>query len=164
MRLAGFDYQGCGAYFITVCAAVRRPVFGRCEDGSVLLNHYGWDVHSLWLETEAVRPGVQLDEFVVMPDHFHAIVWLPEPPPEVRARASSPGLYRPPRSLGSLVGGWKSRVSGVIKQNRINRGWSPVRVWQRNYYDHIIRDDRELELIRQYIDANPAHWMADNHF
>lgn len=150
-RLAGYDYAGGGAYFLTLCVEGRRRRFGRLVGGRVELTAEGRIVAEEWRRVAKVRPGVILDAFVVMPDHFHAIVILP---PRGRAEtggAASPGLGRPPRSLGSLVAMFKATST-----RRIRGGVPGPRIWQRNYYDRIIRNAAAMAAIRAYIRANPA--------
>lgn len=161
-RLRGYDYTGCGAYFITICASLCGDRFGRIQENTVRLNRHGQALADQWLATPHVRPGVTLDEWVVMPDHFHALVWLPEQP-EYAVEPVAHRCWRAPRSLGSLVAGFKSAVSGDIKRLRSQKNWPLIDVWQRNYHDHIVRNERELQLIRQYIANNPANWEQDDH-
>ena len=178
IRLRDFDYAG-GGYFVTLCAWQRECLFGDAIDGGVRLNEWGTVAGDEWLRTPMIRPNVVLDEFVVMPNHFHAIIFIndvgahrcaPESVgrgkpgahigAETRAHIGAP-LRRQPGSLGSIIAGFKSAVTKRINEMRDNLGCP---VWQRNYYEHVIRDDRDLHAIRQYIADNPAKWeLDDNH-
>lgn len=168
VRLAGFDYRAAGAYFITICASRRSEVFGRIENNAVTLNGYGRIVVEEWQRTAALRAEIALDEFIVMPDHFHAIVWivgahgnapLASQPPRQRAHCHAP--LREPRSLSSLVSGFKGAVTRRINAQRATRNWSPVQVWQRGYYERIVRDENELNETRRYIFENPSRPRDD---
>ena len=163
MRLRGYDYSGVGAYFITVCVDERRLAFGRACEETIALNLYGKIVAHEWEQTALMRERVELDEWVVMPNHFHGLLWFTEPPLQTHNGPKS-GLWRAPDSLGSLVGGWKGAVSSAIKKQREAKGWPQITVWQRGYHDHIVRDERELEFIRRYIRENPARWNQDVEF
>ena len=162
-RLTGYDYAGFGAYFITICAARRGRLFGRIKGGVFVPNDHGHLIVEAWLETATVRQEVTLDAWVLMPDHFHALLWI-----ENDSTSSEPIIprfgYRVPRSLGSLVAGWKSSATSRVYEMRETRGWPLVQIWQRNYHDHILRDESELPLIREYIENNPARWEEDEHF
>jgi REP element-mobilizing transposase RayT len=134
-RIQGFDYTAAGTYFVTVCAATRGAVFGEVtEDAVVRLNRVGRCVEQT-IQTLPRHHDVVVDRAVVMPDHVHVILTLP-----------GGG-----RSLPTIVGMFKaaaSRESGV-------RG-----LWQRGFHDHVIRDDRDLERVRAYVDTNPMRWVV----
>ena len=160
-RLPGYDYAQHGAYFVTICAQNRECLFGGVGVGEVELNNVGRLVYEEWLYTENIRPEVQLDEFVVMPNHIHGIITIRQPEGAVGAHGRAPLhaehslLYRKPRSLGSLIAGFKASATKRINQLRHTPG-QPI--WQRNYYEHIIRGETDLNRIRQYIRDNPARW------
>jgi putative transposase len=166
VRLPEYDYRQMGAYFITLCAFRRDMIFGGIIEDEMILNDYGHIVLDGWIETAIIRPGIFLDEFTVMPNHFHAIVFLPEmvnTNDNVGAHSRAPSgdnsaLSRTPKSLGSLVAGFKSTVTKQINTLRSTPG-TPV--WQRNYSEHIIRDDEGLRRIREYIANNLAMWESD---
>lgn len=165
IRLPDYDYTQNGAYFVTLCVHQRQCLFGDIsDDGKVHLNEYGTVVQKEWLRTETIRPEVELGEFVVMPNHFHAIVIIRDvgahgcAPLQNAPSDNSSSLKRQPRSLGSLVAGFKS-----ITTKRINilRSTASAPVWQRNYYEHVIRNARDFSAICAYILNNPARWMFD---
>lgn len=127
------------------------------------LSEYGQIVKEEWLRTLLLRPGVDLDEFVVMPNHLHGILVLPaENVRSVGAHSCAPlpqqRLYRQPRSLGSLLAGFKSAATKRINDLRHMLG---MPLWQRNYYEHIIRNEDELHHVREYIQTNPLRWELD---
>ena len=166
-RLAGYDYRESGAYFVTVCAAHKRPVFGHIENGAMRCNPYGSIVIEEWARTETLRANVVLDEFVVMPNHFHAIViFKHNGDTNVGAQRAAPLQGATPnnvaaQSLGAVVCAFKSAVTRRINAHRSERGLAPVVVWQRNYYERIIRDETELNQTRRYIFENPQNWDTD---
>src|SRR3954451_456259 len=121
------------------------------------LNTLGHIALDAWIQTAIVRPGVILDEFMVMPNHFHAIVLLPDHGTEDDG-GEHRSVMRRPRSLSTLVGGFKGMVTSQINARRGN---ADAPIWQRNYYEHIIRDDEGLQRIREYIANNPATWESD---
>jgi REP element-mobilizing transposase RayT len=170
IRLKGYDYTQPGAYFITVVTHDRQCLFGEIVDGEMRLNEFGEIVRAEWFQTAVVRPYVVLhpDEFVVMPNHAHGIIWIVDvgatrrvaPPPP---RVAPPSVAIHPRgpipgSVGAIIGQFKS-----ITTKRINalRNLVGQPVWQRNYYERIIRDERALNAIRRYILNNPANWTKD---
>lgn len=165
IRLADHDYRSPGAYFVTICTHQGELLFGEVVDGDVVLNEYGQIAHEEWLASEDIRREIELDAFVIMPNHVHGIVWIRDTAdyPAVGthnagAHGRAPLLHRPPRSLGSFIAGFKSAAT-----RRINsvRGTPGVPVWQRNYYERIIRNDTALGRIRKYIQHNPARWAED---
>jgi len=189
LRLQDYDYRGAGAYFVTICSFQRECLFGEVVDGEVRLTPFGEIVREEWLNTAALRPHVDLDAFVVMPNHFHAVIFIMHvddahdvrPATEnesfVGAHRRAPGTYdggmgrphiggahigaplrRQSGSLGSIVAGFKSAATKRINTLRDNPGCP---VWQRNYYDRVIRTEKELANIRQYIADNPAKWDLD---
>lgn len=155
IRLREFGYGGHFAYYITICAFQKRLLFGSCDGERVTLNELGQLVQSSWLETQALRPEAELDEFIVMPNHMHAIVSLtsedPDNDPAGRPAAVSP-MEKP---LFRVVGGFKSHVTSVW---RAMKNDATLQVWQVRFNDRVIRTERELLHEREYIRANPERW------
>ncbi len=181
IRLGGYDYSSSGAYFVTVCTRNRECLFGEIKDGQMVLNEYGKIVENEWLKTFDVRKNVRLDYYVVMPNHFHGILVLSENvgatrrvaqnynnninytgngciPMKNRAfqRNAPTGLKS--NTIGAIIGQFKSVVTKQINQIRATPG---IPVWQRNYYEHIVRNDIDLNLIHKYILDNPLRWTED---
>jgi putative transposase len=173
IRLRGYDYSRPGAYFVTLCVQNREWLFGNVVHGVMHLNESGKIVQSEWLRTLAIRNGVILDSYVVMPNHFHGILIIRDDGSDdsgrfvVGATGGSPLRTEPTkpgpgsRSLGAIMSGFKSITT---KRIHVIPGMEYVRVWQRNYYERIIRDDRELNRIRWYIINNPKNWDKDVNF
>jgi putative transposase len=157
IRLREYDYRLSRAYFLTICTHERAMLFGEIIGGEMCLSAFGHIALDAWMETAIVRPGVIVDEFIVMPNHIHAIVLLPHHSKATETQ-TSPSLMRRPRSLSTLVGGFKGTVT---KQINARRATPDTPVWQRNFYEHIIRDDEGLRRIREYIAHNPASWESD---
>jgi putative transposase len=162
IRLPAYDYAQAGAYFVTMVTHQRQCLFGEIVGGQMRLAAHGQVVSEQWLRSELVRSEIELDAFIVMPNHIHGIVIIRAHPMDVGAHSRAPlpssSPYRPPRSLGSLVAGFKSAATKRINEMRGTLG---VPVWQRNYYERVIRSDEELKRVRQYIIDNPAHWEED---
>ena len=162
-RLAGYDYSDAGAFFITVCSYKRRPLSGTIRDGEVQLSSIGEIVREQWLRTGVLRAEVELDAFVVMPNHFHGILWIVDsegPGICVRAHCNAP-LRRSPKSLGSIISGFKGAVTRAARDEYSDRS---LNFWHRNYFEHVIRNERSLERIRRYIRNNPQKWQLDQYF
>ena len=160
IRLQKYDYAQSGAYFVTISAYQRICLFGDVVKEAMIPNEVGQIVCDEWLRTADIRPDIRLDSFQVMPNHFHAIVIVTEQFCEdaaVGAHSRAP-FSRQPRSLGSLIAGFKSAATKRINQLRHTPG-APV--WQRNYYERIIRSESEMDATRQYIVENPAKWAED---
>jgi putative transposase len=148
IRLRSHDYGGPGAYFVTVCA--RTHLFGRVQAGEVSLSCWGEISSHCWTELPSHFPHVRIDVFRVMPDHVHGILIL------LRRESSATAVGRiSPGSLGAIIRSFKSAVAF-----RINalRGVHVGGIWQRNYFDEIIRNHDELERVRSYVRNNPARW------
>ncbi len=165
IRLKEYDYTQPGAYFVTICAHGRAPLFGDVVDGEMRLNEMGEIVRVEWFKTVQLRPYVVLheDEFVVMPNHIHGMIWIVDDVGATRRVAptkTNPPAGPAPGSIGAIVGQFKSAVTRRINQRR---GTPGVRVWQRNYYEHIIRHERALNAIRRYIAENPLRWHLDRY-
>ena len=159
-RLKGYDYRSYGAYFVTVCVQNRRCLFGSVSDDSMLLSRNGRIAQRCWLDTPNHFQYTTLDQYVVMPNHFHGIVWI-----SIRAllEATIKPNVTPPAgflkdSLSSVIASFKSAVTRTA--NRLS-GESGRSCWQRGFVDHVIRDDDELQVIRQYIMDNPRKWKID---
>ena len=163
IRFDRWDYRNEGAYFITICTYNRIPLFGEIADREMRLNRLGRAVEEEWLRSAEIRAEIELDAFVVMPNHIHGVVWIAN----VEAQGLAPlrpDIVRPfavmPRSLGSMIRGFKSGAK--IHINRL-RGTLGASVWQRNYYERALRDERELAAARQYVLNNPLKWAEDKH-
>ncbi|HNY31576.1 MAG TPA: transposase [Fibrobacteria bacterium] len=155
--MQGFDYSSPGAYFLTVNTQGRQPLFGEIRAGEMTWNDYGKHVTATWQDLPNHYQGVMMDEFVVMPDHFHSIVVIDsvqcvEPDGEVDMLEV---LRRRRMTISRLVGRFKMTTSKWINERR---GTPGARVWQRNYHDHIVRDAMEHDRIRAYIAGNPRRW------
>jgi REP element-mobilizing transposase RayT len=156
IRLQGYDYADAGAYFVTVCAHLRECLFGTIAEDAIRLSAIGELVSRAWFSLPGRFSNIELDAFVVMPNHLHGIIVVER---AVKAVAESPGRGPISGSLGAIVQNLKS--TSAFKINRL-RGTPGQPVWQRNYYEHIIRDDRDLTRIRNYIDNNIRQWAADH--
>jgi len=170
IRLQGYDYSQPGAYFITLCTQNRECLFGGILNGEIRLNEFGKIAHQCWLEIPQHFPHVQLDEFVVMPNHIHGIIVLNnivvgvqniEPLQQNIEPLQNQNAYQHiiPRSIGSIIRGFKIGVTKNFRQNT-----DIYVVWQRNYYEHMIRNEVELNRIRQYIIDNPKKWRTDENY
>jgi putative transposase len=152
IRLPSYDYGNPGAYFVTICAYRRRPLFAHTPFAEIATRE--------WQRAAELRASVTLDAFVVMPNHIHGIVWIIAD--GIRGQRAAP-LFRTsrgptPNSLGAVVRAYKSAVARCINVMR-NTPAQPV--WQRNYYEHVIRDERDLERVRRYVEENPLRWEFD---
>lgn len=152
VRLQDHDYAG-GIYFITICVSGRRCLLSRVKSGNVLLTTAGEIVRDEWLRTADMRADLSLDAFVVMPNHFHAIIALGAArigqEPRLRAHAVRP--YRG-ATLGTVVAGFKSACT---RRYRATLHEVTAVLWQRGYYEHVIRGSNQLQRARRYILENP---------
>ena len=164
IRLRSHDYAAGGVYYVTICAEERRRLFGVVVNGRMALNEAGRAVRDEWLQSATLRHEIVLDEWVVMPDHLHAIVAIRNPADgnagDPRKKGDPPGgdplpKGPAPKSLGALIAGFKSASGRRINALRNTPG---ATVWHRNYYEHIVRDAADLARIRAYIRDNPANW------
>jgi REP element-mobilizing transposase RayT len=176
IRLKNYDYSRAGAYFITICTHNRECLFGQIADGEMVLNNAGRIVSGEWRNTPVLRDNIELDEFFVMPNHIHGILMINQPCggvlpyaptneqslPDSGVLPYAPTKFQSPsKTIGAIIRGYKSSVT---KQINIIRGQPGVPVWQRNYYERVIRDEKELNYIREYIMNNPSKWDEDNLF
>ena len=207
IRLKGYDYSRAGAYFITIVVQGRLCSFGDVVDGEMSLNGAGKMIHRVWDRMPGRFPSVEMDEFVVMPNHIHGIMIIHQPPPshDPPVGASLVGALDDPRlhddahthddtrattrvaptdtvtddtrphndvrattrvapTLGDVVGAFKSLTTVEYGRGVRRIGWPPFdkRLWQRNYYERIIRNESELDLAREYITNNPMKWEFDH--
>jgi REP element-mobilizing transposase RayT len=178
IRLRDFDYASPGGYFVTICVQNSVPLFGQVAHGEMRLNPAGRMIREVWLALPARSVNLQLDEVVVMPNHFHGIAELasafdaaansameegvvaraaPTAPPQFTARPQRPALF-------DISGAFKSITTDVYIAGVKQHGWPRFdrRLWHRNYYEHVVRDDADLARIRNHIRYNPAHWHKDD--
>jgi putative transposase len=155
IRLPEFDYSQPGAYFVTFVVNGRQPILSEVNQGRMILSGLGQAVEQAWYELPRHYPHLVLDEFVVMPNHVHAVMVLTEAGgstfDEKRAQATR-------RALPEIVRALKSYSARSINQIRCTPGQV---VWQRSFYDHIIRNQAEWDRIRMYIQNNPSTWETD---
>ncbi|MTJ47723.1 transposase [Dolichospermum sp. UHCC 0259] len=164
IRLPHYDYGQAGAYFVTICTYKKQCWFGDVKRGEMQLNLIGQIVVQEWLKSSEIRQEIELDEWVLMPNHLHGIVWIQDQDQGNGDRIeglNQEGLHRKPlqsRSLGSLINGFKCSVTRRVNLIRYN---SDLPFWQRNYYESIIRDETHLINIKEYIRNNPQNWQDD---
>jgi REP element-mobilizing transposase RayT len=164
LRLQGHDYSQTGAYFITLCTRNRESLFGDIVDGSMRLNATGLIVAESWKWLATQYNHVELDEWVIMPNHLHGVIVITDDrrggSRTARAtRTTAPESQRKP--IGGLIGAFKTISTKRINEYRSNMGSG---IWQRNYYEHIIRNEPELSSIREYMQNNPMQWEMDSLF
>ena len=164
VRLRNYDYRQSGAYYLTICANRKSCVFGEIRRGKMILNDLGMLTHRLWRQIAVKRPNVELDAFVVMPNHLHGIIMIvddksTEGSGERKERQCRRSETLVSGSLGAIVGQFKRAVS--ISSNTLDQAPEQP-IWQRNYYEHVIRSERSLTEIREYILENPARWSEDD--
>lgn len=169
IRLRGYDYTQPGAYFITMNTYQREHLFGRIIDGEMHLSTQGEIARDEWYKTAEIRPYVTLDEFCIMPNHVHGIIIIndddsrmdesfrtgDQPSLGTGAARCAPTIAPTSHSLAAIVRAYKSAVTKRI--NEIN-GTPGTPIWQRNYYEHIIRGEADFARIREYIMNNPLRW------
>ena len=180
IRLKGYDYSQEGLYFITICTQHRACIFGDVVDGKMILNDAGEIAFNEWMKTSELRKNIELGEFVVMPNHIHGIINIThrgelhsdENGLDGRGELHSPEnispLRGPSQTIGAMVRGYKSAVTKQIKLlGNDGKGvmhYAPTVVWQRNYYEHIIRNQQSYFTISQYIFDNPKKWNDDKFY
>jgi REP element-mobilizing transposase RayT len=160
IRLKGYDYTQAGVYFITICTQDRACLFGEVVGGEMRVNPLGEIVAWTWNDLPNHNPHVELDAFVVMPNHVHGIIVIVDNPV---------GAGSEPAPTMAMVTIRRHGLPEIVRQfktfsaRRINalRGTPGIPVWQRNYYEHIIRDEESLKRIREYIANNPMQWALD---
>ncbi len=183
IRLKGYDYRLAGGYFVTICVRKHLCLLGDIVQGKLELTYLGRIVDEEWQKISKIREHVELDVYIVMPNHFHGIVWLTNEPELMERRTSAdipltgdersrqalplptaglkPNTLKGAQagSLGAVIGGFKSATTRRVN---MEMGVTGKSFWQRNYWDRILRNKRELEAIRRYIWNNPANWLEDD--
>jgi REP element-mobilizing transposase RayT len=188
IRLKGYDYAQEGAYYVTICTHARAHLFGEVVNALMERSHIGGIAQRCWDAIPMHMPMVELDEFIVMPNHVHGFIVIADravdgahvdrvgagnfPPPQWRVRPDPPPVRALPTmqrgSLGHIIQTFKAAVSRQVRREwSMNAGIvtpSAAEVWQRGYYERIIRDAAEHDRIAQYIADNPANWDNDRFF
>ncbi len=190
LRLQEYDYSQPGIYFVTICTEGKECLFGRVEDDKVHLNAFGEMVRKWWLEAEKKFRTIKLDGFIVMPSHIHALIQIlpaeARPGPDGAQTVGADAHVRPhdasavvgadlrvrPRpspdqgacpSLPRIVQWFKTMSTNEYIRNVKESHWPQFknRLWQRNYYEHVVRNEQDLHEIREYIVYNASKWESD---
>jgi len=169
IRLKEYDYTQPGAYFITLVAFQRQSLFGKINDGAVVLSDLGDLANAVWFGLETRFSMVKLDEFTIMPNHLHGIIFIngesvgagqeEDTWPVMNFEAPPVSDMKKGPSLGEIVRTYKGTVARL--HNRLNKTQGK-NIWQRNYYERVIRDEMELDQTRLYIQENPVRWEEEN--
>jgi len=175
IRLKGYDYSQAGLYFITICTQNRLCLFGEIENGEMILNDPGIMIEHQWQELIYCFDNIKLHEFIVMPNHFHGIIEfvrvplvgtqnVEQPPTMGQPQTGQPQGIAP--TVGDVVGAFKSLSTNEYIRGVKNNGWSRFnkKLWQRNYYEHIIRDEKSCYQIWEYVQTNPLKWQDDKYY
>lgn len=162
IRLKGYDYRQPCAYFVTICTRRWQHLFGEIFNGQMIRNAIGKIVAAEWQRTAEIRTYVHLDEYVVMPNHLHGIVMITESGRGTASRALTTEQFGQPvpGSLPTIIRAFKSATTKRVNRLRRTPGHP---VWQRNYFEHVIRTDHALNRIRTYIPHNSARWHLDQY-
>jgi putative transposase len=169
IRLPQYDYAQPGVYFVTICTHEHECVLGEVVDDVMILNDWGIVTNQFWNEVAAHFRGVAIDAHVIMPNHAHANIVIVSDntrrgevssPSAATIRATEPGGVSPPLqpALGQIVSYYKYQTTKAIN---LMRGMPGAKFWQRNYWEHVIRNEAEMDRIREYIETNPARWSDD---
>ncbi|MCX5699502.1 MAG: transposase [Candidatus Omnitrophica bacterium] len=173
IRLADYDYSRAGYYFVTVCVNERRNLFGDIDGGKIMLNGVGIMVEDNWNKLQQRFKFIELDEFIVMPNHLHGVIVIVGAPlvgaqngDVVTDDGDDGATTRVAPTLGDVIGAFKSITTNEYIRNVKNKNWLSFNkyFWQRNYYERVIRDDNDLNRIREYIVNNPAKWEEDEYY
>jgi len=145
-------------YYVTLCIQDRKEIFGEIQNGAMRLSSVGKMVNDAWVDLERYDRRIFLDEHIVMPNHLHGIIGIDWFPHFGRPRGAAPTL-----SLPDLMNRFKSWTTRQYFDGVKSNNWPVMRqrLWQRNYYEHIIRNEEDLNRIREYIRANPQNWGID---
>jgi REP element-mobilizing transposase RayT len=148
IRLPYYDYTSEGLYFITICTRYRKSFFGDITDQTLTLNDAGKMLEETWIDIPNRFPFVSIHEFIIMPNHFHTIIEIDH------ATATS---------VGDIIGAFKSITTNQYINGVHHKNWKPFekRLWQRNYYEHVIRNEKSYLNLSQYIQNNPLSWKED---
>lgn len=173
IRLRHFDYSSPGVYFVTIVVRRRLCLWGEIADGEMRLNDAGMMVAQQWQNLAERFPFCEPSTFVVMPNHFHGLLIFKPLPLEGETSTSQPPDFRSVRSpagtlkdsLGRVMQAFKSLTTNEYIQGVRQRGWPPYekQVWLRNYWERIVRDEREWRKAHEYIEQNPARWQLDKY-
>lgn len=160
IRLKDFDYSQPGWYFVTICTYRSKHIFGDIVDGEMRLSSYGQIANFSWVKLHTRFPHIRLDQFVVMPNHVHGVINI------VKSR----GRENRAPTLGQIIAYYKYQTTKSFNNTHVGAGFSRpctprsnsyIKLWQRNYHDHIICDNADLHRIQEYIHDNPANWATD---
>ena len=160
IRLKDYDYSQAGAYYVTIDVQNRECFLGEIVNYEMVLNDAGKMMEEQWVALTERFPNIELDLYQVMPNHIHGIIvvgaTLAKRPVGVVAQNKNP-------TLGDIIGAFKSITTHEYILGVDNKHWPQFykRLWQRNYYEHVVRDEKDLNRIRDYIQSNPANWDED---
>jgi len=157
IRVKGYDYSQMGGYDVTVCTHAHKCVFGNVKNGEMVLNDAGKMIDKWWQKIPDKYNTVEIDEYRVMPNHFHGIIKFVGA--DACARLSAP-------TVGTVIQWFKTMSTNEYIRNVKTEKWLPFdkRLWQRNYYEHIIRNESDLTRVQEYIVNNPAKWEDDEYY
>lgn len=160
IRLPEYDYGQEGAYYVTICTQDRKCIFGKIINGRMQLNEWGSIVNSFWDKLTEYYHGLILDSFIVMPNHVHFIIIIADDVvPRGRGEVTSPLRDSAKHTLGQVLAFYKYQTTKAI--NLLNN--TPGRkIWQRNYFEHVIRNERSYNEIKKYVTENPRYWAEDD--
>jgi len=169
IRLPGYDYSRAGAYFFSICTKDRKCLFGKIVNQEMVLNNAGSMITNIWNELPQRFPNIELIENVIMPNHIHVVIAIVGVPlvGTLKTVCDSPKRAdtrpAPTAGLGDIISAFKSISTHEYIKGVKQHGWTPFpgKLWQRNYYEHIVRNEKELTRIREYIRNNPAQWDTD---
>lgn len=170
LRLREYDYSLDGAYFVTICTQDKSNIFGKINNGEITLNPAGHEIIRTCRDLPQFCSGLEIDEFVVMPNHLHIIFILNQRDVVAGLRACRHDITTEESqtlnktTLPDVVYQFKSWTTKIYSDGVKKMGWKPYpkKLWQRNYYERVVRDDAELNRIREYIINNPFNWDKDN--
>jgi REP element-mobilizing transposase RayT len=184
IRLKGYDYSQAGLYFVTICVKNRECLFGEINNGKMILNDGGKMIETQWLELSNRFKNIELHEYVVMPNHFHGILQIVGATLVVaqndnktiaqtiaqnddKTKKGQPqGIAPTGKTVGDMVGAFQSIATVEYIRGVKNNNWQPFdgKLWQRNYWEHIIRNEKSYQRISEYIINNPLNWKEDKFY